>query len=55
MKSGKKKIKEGDKGGPQATKMPYDTPQLVIHGSVEELTRSSGTGLIDSLPSGSLL
>ncbi|QSR85441.1 lasso RiPP family leader peptide-containing protein [Methylacidimicrobium sp. B4] len=34
---------------------PYEAPKLIVHGSVEELTKNSGVLLTDTLLTGSIV
>ncbi|MDD4932955.1 MAG: lasso RiPP family leader peptide-containing protein [Methylacidiphilaceae bacterium] len=38
---------------PAAGRKPYEAPRLVVHGSVEEITKSAGALVTDTLLTGS--
>lgn len=39
-------------GSQEQTRKPYRTPKLVVHGTLQEITRNVGSGFVD-FPNGS--
>lgn len=53
--TGKQEINQAGTQGSASGWKPYAAPRLVVHGSVEALTKATGALITDSLLSGSVI